>query len=123
MTREEQNTEYHMPGFNYMGPGTKIATRVMNKVRPTNALDAASLIHDVEYLKHKQFSADNNMYKNIVSHSITNIPIANYIRTSFLAKDLIGYELQTDPKLYELLKEKITEYKLLDGYETMNWLD
>ena len=122
MSDEKDQNEYHVPGFNYMGPGTKIATRVMNKVRPTNAFDAASLIHDVEYLKENQFEADNNMYLNINRQSLLNIPVSNYIRTSFLVKDIIGYKIEKNEKLYLLLRKRIEEYKLLDGYESMKWL-
>jgi hypothetical protein len=38
--------EKHLPGYNFCGPGTDVARRLRNGVRPVNGLDRASLEHD-----------------------------------------------------------------------------
>jgi len=35
--------------YNYMGPGTHTATRILNGVQPVNQTDLAALVHDVNY--------------------------------------------------------------------------
>ena len=39
--------ELHIPGHNFSGPGTNIEDRI--HVKPTNAVDACSKIHDIDY--------------------------------------------------------------------------
>lgn len=40
--------EMHLPGYNYAGPGTNVARRLRNRVRPMNELDKACLVHDLD---------------------------------------------------------------------------
>jgi hypothetical protein len=47
---EQQNAEYHIPGYNYCGPGTKVFTRLMRGDRGINNLDEACKRHDIEYM-------------------------------------------------------------------------
>lgn len=46
----EESTEWHFPGQNYTGPGTHIYDRVRRGVLPNNRTDAATLLHDVDYM-------------------------------------------------------------------------
>jgi len=45
----ETSTEYHFPGQSYTGPGTHIATRLLNGLLPANKTDFVTLLHDIEY--------------------------------------------------------------------------
>ena len=38
--------EQHMPGMNFCGPGTNVAKRLANGVKPMDLLDRAALFHD-----------------------------------------------------------------------------
>lgn len=52
---EKNNKEYHIPGYHFCGPGTKVVTRLMSETnygKPINELDQACMIHDIEYLKY-----------------------------------------------------------------------
>lgn len=52
---EKNNKEYHIPGYHYCGPGTKVTTRLLSETdygKPINPLDYACMIHDIEYLKY-----------------------------------------------------------------------
>jgi hypothetical protein len=40
--------EMHLPGYNYAGPGTNVARRLRERVRPMNELDKACLAHDLD---------------------------------------------------------------------------
>lgn len=45
-------TEYHLPGHNFTGPGTKLTERLEGggpRSRPVNAVDELSLEHDIRY--------------------------------------------------------------------------
>jgi hypothetical protein len=48
---EKHNTQFHMPGFNYMGPGTNIITNILKDVRPINETDHVALHHDLDFLR------------------------------------------------------------------------
>lgn len=43
--------ELHMPGYNYLGPGTKLAKKLEAGVQPANKLDALAMQHDIAYSK------------------------------------------------------------------------
>lgn len=47
------DTEIHVPGFNYLGPGTKLEERLARGDKPINKLDEAAMEHDIFYNKHK----------------------------------------------------------------------
>jgi len=50
MLGEQQNTELHYPGTNYLGPGTKVMTNLFNGVRPVSYIDSLAQQHDIDYL-------------------------------------------------------------------------
>jgi len=39
--------ERHLPGMNFCGPGTDVARRLRNNVKPMDRLDRACLVHDL----------------------------------------------------------------------------
>ena len=41
--------EYHFPGYNYLGPGTKFKTRQALGIDPINDLDRIAMYHDSQY--------------------------------------------------------------------------
>ena len=45
--------EAHLPGYNYLGPGTRLAEKLKYNVKPINQLDAAALDHDKAYASTK----------------------------------------------------------------------
>jgi len=49
---KNSNTELHLPGQNFTGPGTRIVTRILNGVMPTNKTDAITMLHDIDYLSY-----------------------------------------------------------------------
>lgn len=46
--------ELHAPGYNFMGPGTKLEERLKRGDRGINPLDEAARAHDIWYSKHKK---------------------------------------------------------------------
>jgi len=42
-------TEYHLPGYNFCGPGTELVKRLARGDNPINDLDAGCLVHDIVY--------------------------------------------------------------------------
>lgn len=60
MSNEENNTQFHMPGYNYMGPGTKIITNIYRKIPYINYNDHVALHHDIDYVR-----ANGNFIKTL----------------------------------------------------------
>lgn len=85
---------------------------MLNLVKPTNSLDTASLIHDIEYLYYNQNDADKNFVRNLENNG--NFILAPLTKLAFKFKDLFGYEVSTKPQLYHLLKS-IAQNKLIDN--------
>lgn len=48
--------EMHAPGYNYLGPGTKLDERLRRGDKPVNKLDEAAREHDIFYRDHEKTS-------------------------------------------------------------------
>jgi len=94
----EESYEYHLPFTNYVGPGTHIIDKINNRVLPRNRLDAAALIHDIEYYGLPQSLADVNMIENV------NLIYKPLVAASFALKNLVGYDIPTNKEVYKNLK-------------------
>lgn len=55
--------ELHIPGYNYCGPGTKLAKRLARGDRGINPLDNACLTHDLQYSRFKDTLSRNEADK------------------------------------------------------------
>ena len=67
---EKTGMEFHIPGgYNYAGPGTKLAKRLKRGDKPKNRLDRIAMDHDIAYSKAKtlqdKWKADDVMIKAI----------------------------------------------------------
>lgn len=82
--------------------------------KPINTLDAASLIHDIEYAHPRNnIYADMNMVKNLYG--------ANSITTPFIAAGMAlrtfsGYQPPKDINKYKAMRKLVDDKGLLDGY-------
>ena len=60
---------FHWPGYQYMGPGTKLEKRLKRRDPGKNRLDRISRTHDIDYSKAKSLKdkhkADVKMIKSI----------------------------------------------------------
>ena len=65
--------EFHWPGYQYMGPGTKLAKRLKRGDPGINRLDKIAKQHDIDYSRAKnlqdKWKADTKMIK-----AITKLP-------------------------------------------------
>jgi len=61
--------EFHWPGYQYMGPGTKLEKRLKRGDPGINRLDRISKTHDIDYSKTKSLKdkhkADRKMIRSI----------------------------------------------------------
>lgn len=106
-----------MPLHNYFGPGTKLAERLDRGDVPVSGLDAAALIHDIEYENNDQTSADNNMYWNLIREYPYMPQIAALVRAGFFVKDIIGYDNKTTNS-YHKYKTIVKQKDLLNNYNS-----
>ncbi len=42
--------DFTLPGHNYMGPGTRVITNLIEDLKPTDYMDQVSLDHDLDYV-------------------------------------------------------------------------
>jgi hypothetical protein len=71
-TPDESKPEMHIPGYNFLGPGTQVEARVKRGDRGINALDEAARIHDIEQMAfidnyRLKKESDDKFAKTIVS--------------------------------------------------------
>ena len=62
--------EFHIPGgYNFAGPGTKLAKRLKRRDKPKNILDRIAMYHDIAYSKARnlqdKWKVDDDMIRSI----------------------------------------------------------
>ena len=66
---DKTGIEFHWPGYQYMGPGTKLQKRLKRGDPGINRLDRISKTHDIDYSKARSLKdkhkADRKMIKSI----------------------------------------------------------
>lgn len=66
---EKMGVEFHIPCYNYAGPGTRLQKRLKRGDKPVNRLDAIAMHHDIAYSKAKnlkgKWKADDVMIRSI----------------------------------------------------------
>lgn len=108
-----------------MGPGTHIYQRIKNKELPVNRVDAASMIHDIEYLNPfiTQKQADETALRNSGGFNITeplNTLESGLMRLGFATKDIFGYSPSQNYPIYKYLKSQmhLSPYKdIIEKYK------
>lgn len=119
---EELLTQYHFPGYNYMGPGTHIKSNLLKGIQPVNQTDAAALIHDIEYLHYPdQIVPDNNMLRNAEALK------APFLKIIFGLKNLGNLKVSDyqNEELYQQLRylvDRSDNFKSLRKYQ-LKWSD
>lgn len=105
--------EYHVPYHNYAGPNTRTVARVINGDKPTTLLDAASLIHDIEYYSGEYSIADMNMVHNLAkNYSI----ITGLVYDVMMIRRLSKYQPAKDKRTYWYLRDSVLKQGLLQNY-------
>ena len=126
--QEKSNKEFHLPGYNYCGPGTRVVTRITQGSRPINELDKGCQIHDVEYMVYNDndelLTASDKRLRNTakkyggVSGWLVNntfrgksfLERIGLFRPSSFAKYLTSSNPQIQKKVGEYLYKKISNY-------------
>ncbi len=85
--------------------------------KPINTLDAAALIHDIEYTSDmSQQRADRNMENNLAAY---NDKLSAGLALIFFVKNLIGYDVRVNNKIALYMKYK--SLSLLINYPKMRF--
>ena len=69
--------EWHLPGHNFTGPGTRLEERLQRGDEPVNRVDELSLHHDIRYQSIERSTSPD--YFNIVSDYETLNADAKYV--------------------------------------------
>lgn len=67
--------EWHLPGHNFTGPGTRLTERLERGDEPVNRVDALSLHHDIRYLGITRATADDGMLNFTEDYEILNADV------------------------------------------------
>lgn len=90
-----------------MGPGTHTLTKLKNSVKPISRVDAAAMIHDIEYLNPliSESQADTTALSNAGSYMN---PTKAIMKTGFMLKDLFGgYNPEKDLNKYYTARQMV----------------
>ena len=104
--------EFHWPGYQYMGPGTKLAKRLKRGDPGINRLDKIAKQHDIDYSHAKnlqdKWKADTKMIKAIdkLPGSKTCTAVAKY--TNFQPKQCFDKDINFVTKAEIILRSKTT---------------
>lgn len=109
---QENTFELHYPGMNYMGPGTHIVSKVMNRVKPTSFHDELALQHDIDYLKAAGTSTYDADIKAI-SKAITRPNLQGLSMAAGLGSKVIYDYLMGPTNNYALHGRSIPETRLM----------
>ncbi len=129
--KDTKSIELHFPGQNYTGPGTHIISRIADGVMPNNKTDAATLMHDIDYMlatnKKESILADISAIKR--SDKLTPEGLATTIGLTsrslltpqlfYGGNPLYGDVLKQYVKLDPQYQQKFKEYGLSN--ELANW--
>ena len=87
-------TEFHWPGYQYMGPGTHLEKRLKRGDPGINRLDRISKIHDIDYSRARSLKdkhkADRKMIKSIENLPGTKTKTERVVKNIMKAKLKLG---------------------------------
>jgi len=128
LQNDENTTEIHYPGTNYLGPGTHTKSNIMKGLQPTSKTDAIARQHDLDYLVGEEpILADLKAIGK--SFAIADEPLQTTALRSGLAlkalADTAFHLLPIDnpihPKATTYTKEELKNiYDYLENYKVMN---
>jgi len=75
---EEGLFQYHFPGYNYLGPGTRFITNLVNDVKPINAIDKIAMYHDLEYVLGNYDKSDINAMRESLKYPLFESKLLQY---------------------------------------------
>jgi hypothetical protein len=121
------NTEYHVPGQSFTGPGTHVATKLLNNILPKNKTDYYTMLHDIEYSGPSSLKSD----LNTILRSDFDIPgvLTKLGLGAVLPLSIIGKNPFTvlDKDKYDTMKKYISMepnyIAAKDKYQSINMID
>ncbi len=101
--------ELHAPGYQFLGPGTKLEERLSKGVEPKNQLDALAREHDIAYSKHSSLAERHKADKVLQVGAVKRFRArsasprekfwAGVTATAMKGKRLLGAGLNSVPKM------------------------
>lgn len=70
--------EWHFPGHNFTGPGTRLEQRLERGDEPVNRVDELSLHHDIRYQTIERNSKDDGLFNFVSDYETINADV-NFI--------------------------------------------
>lgn len=67
--------EWHFPGHNFTGPGTRLEERLERGDEPVNRVDELSLHHDIRYQTIERNSTDDGLFNFVSDYETINADV------------------------------------------------
>ena len=84
--------EFHWPGYQYMGPGTKLEKRLKRGDPGINRLDRISKTHDIDYSKARSLKEKHKADRKMIA-SIAKLP-GKKTKTERVVKNIMKAKLK-----------------------------
>ena len=114
--------ELHLPGYQFCGPGTKLAKRLARGDKEINPLDAACKVHDIAYSQSKDLSSRHIADKNLLERawertlakdsSVNERANAWFVTNAMKAKVKFGMGSSTSSGVHQNVKKKHSNMKI-----------
>ncbi len=131
LAKEENSIQLHVPGHNYLGPGTHVISNILNQVKPVDITDAIALQHDVNYVGSTTLqdiiNADEQMISTINSHyldgdvkttedliAVKALQLKNFLKSNY------GINSGMTSQQYELLRDLSNTLLETSGFDFLN---
>lgn len=103
--------ELHLPGYQYCGPGTKLAKRIARGDKGVNPLDAACKVHDIAYSNNKSLEERHKADYELEQQSWKRVKSPNSTLGEKAAAWFVTTAMKTKRKFGMGLKQKLSKKK------------
>lgn len=109
----EHNTiDFTLPGYNYLGPGTKILHKLMKNIQPVDHLDQNAYEHDWDYFSAKDSDDINRTDESFSSTSLYDGNLGKLSAFIMKLKNKLTNPSNSLENFTDLEKQIIMTYKL-----------
>lgn len=118
INQEKLQDDHTLPGFNYLGPGTKVITNLIAGVTPTSVNDRVAMEHDFDYVLSEDVSDIQYADRNFENKSTGLLGL--FADAALAAKSVLGYDNSFISEL-NLSKDEQQLISDLYHYRTRNY--
>lgn len=119
----EDTTEFHLPGHNYLGPGTHVLDRIRSRVKPVDSDDYNAFLHDIDYATgvNPDYADLKAIGRNVLGGGVHGIAMSAGLASRMVGSSLAGrpgnvFEFADKGKQYTKDEIEEMQFAALDPY-------